>query len=52
MANQCDVHGQLDIWEKGLAAGSAAVVSTLVANPLELVKVNLWGCVVYHRALR
>ncbi len=32
--------GQLDMWEKGMAAGSAAVISTLVANPLELVKVR------------
>lgn len=40
MAKHCDLPGQLDLWEKGMAAGSAAVISTLVANPLELVKVS------------
>lgn len=40
MAEQCEMPGQLDMWEKGMAAGSAAVISTLVANPLELVKVR------------
>lgn len=40
MAKQCELPGQLDVWEKGMAAGSAAVISTLVANPLELVKVR------------
>ncbi|CAL8471779.1 g11321 [Coccomyxa elongata] len=41
MAKQCDLPGQLDLWEKGMAAGSAAVISTLVANPLELVKTRM-----------
>lgn len=40
MAKHCDLPGQLDLWEKGMAAGSAAIISTLVANPLELVKVS------------
>jgi hypothetical protein len=38
---RASVGPQLDVWEKGLAAGSAAIISTLVANPLELVKVSL-----------
>ena len=29
---------ELGVWERGLAAGTAAIISTLVVNPLELVK--------------
>ncbi|BDA47153.1 Solute carrier family 25 member 40 [Coccomyxa sp. Obi] len=41
MAKHSELPGQLDLWEKGMAAASAAVISTLVANPLELVKTRM-----------
>ena len=34
-----DATAELGVWERGVAAGTAAVISTLVVNPLELVKV-------------